>query len=393
MLIGIIGAPNKGKSTLFSALTLNEVEIASYPFTTIKPNFGIAYARKQCAETTLGIKCNPRNSLCIGGMRLLPINVIDVAGLVEDAHKGRGMGNQFLNDLSQSDALILVVDASGLTDKNGNPSTDSDPCEEVNAIKKELQYWIAQVIMRHMPQISRKNTDMVEVLSTTLSSFHLGNERIDSIIDSLALPKYGTAWSEEDAVRFAAKALELGKPIMIVANKSDSPHAAEALKRLREAFGENVAWCSAAMELALRKAAKGGIIDYTPGSKTLRLIKTDISAEQLSGIKMISGYIEKEGTNVQNVINYAAFNLLDNIVVYPVEDEHRLADSSGNVLPDAILLKRGSTAKDLAFKIHTDIGKNMLYAVDVRAKMRIGKDHVLKDNDVIRIVSAAKAPD
>jgi hypothetical protein len=393
VLVGIIGAPNKGKSTLFSALTLEEVDIESYPFTTIKPNFGIAYARKQCAESSLGVKCNPRNSLCVDGIRLLPVNLIDVAGLVEDAHKGKGMGNQFLNDLSQSDALILVVDASGLTDKNGNPSQSSDPCEEVNAIKKELQHWIAQIIIRHMPQISRKNTDMVEVLSTMLSSFHLGSEKIDSIIDSLGLPKYGVAWSEEEAIKFATKALEIGKPMMIVANKSDSPKAVEALKRLKEGFGDNVTWCSAAMELALRKAAKAGVIEYTPGSKTFKLVKKEASSEQLSGLQMMSKYIEKEGTNVQNVINYAVFNLLDNIVVYPVEDENKFSDSSGNVLPDAILLKRGSTAKDLAFKIHTDIGKNMLYAVDVKAKIRIGKDHVLKDNDIVRIVSAAKAPD
>ena len=119
LLIGIIGAPNKGKSTLFSAMTAVEVPIADYAFTTIKPNMGVAYATTECADVGLGVKCTPRNSSCLDGIRKIPINIVDVAGLVPGAHLGKGMGNQFLNDIVNADVLVQVVDASGKTDING----------------------------------------------------------------------------------------------------------------------------------------------------------------------------------------------------------------------------------------------------------------------------------
>ena len=138
MQIGIVGAPNKGKSTIFSALTMVEAEIAPYPFTTIKPNFGMAYATRPCVERELGVKCAPRNSLCISGVRHLPVSIVDVAGLVPGAHFGKGMGNQFLNDLIGADMLIHVVDLSGRTDAEGNPGEGFDPAEEVRMVREEM---------------------------------------------------------------------------------------------------------------------------------------------------------------------------------------------------------------------------------------------------------------
>ena len=389
MLIGLIGAPNKGKSTLFSALTLNDAEIADYPFTTIKPNLGVAYAAKPCVEAELHTKCNPRNSLCVKGIRMMPVNVIDVAGLVEDAHKGRGMGNQFLTDLAQADALILVVDASGQTDSEGAMTGPCDPRDEVHAIKKELNFWVAGIIGRHMQSLSQK-ADGAAAISEILAGMHLGKDRVEAAMDSLGLQKYRIRWSEEEILRFAEKAVETSKPLIIAANKCDVKGAEGNLEKLKAEFGEDkVVGCSAAIELALRKASKAGIIDYVPGDKSFKALKDGITEVQKHALETMSRFISVKGTGVQELINAAVFLLLDEIVVYPVEDEHRYSDSSGNVLPDAVLLKRGSTAKDLAFRIHTDIGNKMLYAIDAKAKMRIGKDHVLKDGDVIKIVSAA----
>ncbi|MGC8648897.1 MAG: GTPase, partial [Candidatus Micrarchaeia archaeon] len=156
MLIGIVGAPNKGKSTLFSALTLNEVEIADYPFTTINPNLGVAYVSKECVDKELNISCNARNSLCINHVRFFPVNIIDVAGLVEDAHLGKGMGNQFLNDLASADALIVVVDASGKTDAHGNKVDYADPINDVNMVTNEIIEWISGIIKKHINIISKR---------------------------------------------------------------------------------------------------------------------------------------------------------------------------------------------------------------------------------------------
>src|SRR5437899_9636740 len=92
MEAGVVGKPNVGKSTFFAAATLQNVAIANYPFTTIKANRGTTYVRSPCPHTILGKPCNPVNSACSNGTRLIPVELIDVAGLVKGAHAGRGQG-------------------------------------------------------------------------------------------------------------------------------------------------------------------------------------------------------------------------------------------------------------------------------------------------------------
>lgn len=390
MLIGIIGAPNKGKSTLFSALTLKEAEIADYPFTTINPNIGIAYATCRCAEKGLGVKCNPRNSLCSEGTRKIPVNIVDVAGLVEGAHDGKGMGNQFLNDLAAADVLMLVADASGRTDPNGNPCDSCDPCSDVDIVNSELVEWIASIIQKHIGALS-KRADGADALSGILTGLRITTEQIKSAISKCSLSQVKINWLESDTKRFAKEILALSKPILIVANKSDAKGSDEKTSMLMARFGnDTVIACSAAIELALRKAEKQGIIKRAEGSEGFDIIEEKATKEQLHALKYMLDFTKAKGTNVQEALNRAVFKLLDNIVVYPVEDENKYTDHFNNVLPDAMLMRKGSTALDLANAIHTEIGKNMLYAVDARNKRRLGKDYVLNDNDVIRIVSAAR---
>ncbi len=389
MLIGIIGAPNKGKSTLFSALTANEVAIADYPFTTIDPNKGIAYATRECAEKMLGVRCRARNSLCIGGTRMLPVNVIDVAGLVEGAHDGKGMGNQFLNDLAAADAFMLVVDASGKTDKSGNPASAGDMSDDVFMVIDELQKWMAGIIKRNLP--SARRTGEFDVLQSALSSFKISKVDTEKAIEECYLPPSSSGWSDQDINVFAGALIRRAKPVIVIANKMDSKDAKENLEAARKKLeGFEIFGCSAAIEVALRKAASQGIIDYLPGGTGFQIIR-EVSEEQRRALEYMRGFIEANGgTGVQAAINSVVFKVLDNIVVYPVEDEGKYTDHFGNVLPDAILLRRGSTALDLAEKIHTDLAKHMLYAVDAVRKIRIGKDYVLNDGDVVKIVSSAK---
>jgi ribosome-binding ATPase len=390
MLIGIIGAPNKGKSTLFAALTLSDVQIADYPFTTINPNKGVTYATKPCPEKELGTKCNARNSLCVNGVRKIPVNIVDVAGLVEGAHEGKGMGNQFLSDLSAADALMLVVDASGKTDSSGNPCESCDAMEDVKMVKSELVEWIYAIIRKHMPQFA-KRTDGINALSEALTGLKITKEEIKFAIEATHLSENRISWSEEETRKFAEQLLEISKPILIVANKADVKGSEIQLSMLRSSFGEqNAIAVSAVIELALKKAEEKQIIAYAPGSKTFQIIKQDLTKEQMDGLLYMQQFIQTTGANAQGVINHVVFNLLENIVVYPVEDENKYTNHFGDVLPDAVLMKKGSTALDLAATIHTEIAKNMLYAVDARSKRRLAKDYVLKDNDVIKIVSAAK---
>ncbi|MCL4381229.1 MAG: YchF-related putative GTPase [Candidatus Marsarchaeota archaeon] len=387
MLIGIIGAPNKGKSSLFSALTLNEVKIANYPFTTIDPNKGVAYVTEECAEREIGIKCNARNSLCKNGIRYIPINVIDVAGLVEGANEGKGMGNQFLNDLINCDGFILVVDASGKTDSDGN-FTDKNysPAKDARIIVNEVVKWLGDIIIKHKKSYKGNSDAFYELIA----GFGIPKDAANNVIESNSLSRKFD-WSNEEAYKFAGTILKISKPIVIAANKCDVKNAniEKNINELKEEFGEaNVFECSAAIELALRKAERQGIITYSGNS--FDIVNSGISKEQNDALNMMKSFLDSKKSNVQKLINDLAFRILNNIVVYPVEDENKFTDHFGNVLPDAILINDGATAQDLAAKIHTELANRMLYAINARTKIKISKTYTLKDRDIIKIVSAAK---
>jgi hypothetical protein len=384
MLIGLIGAPNKGKSTIFSALTMNEVQIADYAFTTIKPNLGVAHVSKECVEIELGVKCRPRNSTCTNGVRKIPVNVVDVAGLVPGAHLGKGMGNQFLNDLAGADALIQVVDCSGETDMHGERVEWADPAEEVIMVRKELVEWVSGIIARHMQQLSR-NDDAISGLHMLLSGFKATQEQVRHAISAEYLTSNKINWSADECTKFASRFLEDSKPIVIAANKMDKSDT-KKLEWLRSRLrGYEVIECSGAMELAIKKAEAAGLIRYTGGS--IHIIGKP-TLEQEHGIQIMSEYLQRHnGTGINDILSKVVFQVLHKIVAYPVEDENKFTDHFGNVLPDAVLMDSGSTALQLAERIHTDIAKGMKYGIDAKKKLRIPKDYILKDNDVIKIFS------
>jgi ribosome-binding ATPase YchF (GTP1/OBG family) len=389
MLIGIVGAPNKGKSTLFSALTLNDVAIADYPFTTIDPNLGIAHATTECPCARMQKRCNARNSLCANGTRKIPVNVIDVAGLVEGAHLGKGMGNRFLNDLSASDALIIVADASGKTDSTGLRTSGYDAAQDIAMVENELCEWLSSIIRRHMETLSR-SADAAKALHEALAGLKVSEAQIGAAIAASGTSASKIKWNDGEIAAFARALLGLAKPYLVAANKMDSKEAGPIAARLEALYGkERVVRISAAIELALAKAESKGRIRWTSDNR-FEIAGEKLSEEQAKALEYMRNFIGANGRAATKLINRTVFGLLDNIVVYPVEDENSYADSSGNVLPDAILLKRGSTARDLAMKIHTQIGEGMLYAIDARKKIRIAKEHKLGDGDIIRIVSSAK---
>ena len=293
MLIGIVGAPNKGKSTIFSALTLNDVEIADYPFTTINPNMGITYATRECVEKELSIKCNARNSLCINGIRKIPVNIVDVAGLVEGAHEGKGMGNQFLNDLASSDALMLVVDASGKTDSNGNQCEACDPIKDVELIKNELAEWVSSIIKKHAQQIS-KRVDGVDAIAEILAGLKISKEEIKESISSENLSQVKINWNESDMKRFAMATLQISKPMLIVANKSDMKNSEQNILAMKSKFNDNnVVEASAAIELGIRKAEKKGII--VQEGIGFRIIEQNATTEQLKALRYMLDFLKLKG--------------------------------------------------------------------------------------------------
>jgi ribosome-binding ATPase len=397
--LGIVGKPNTGKSTFFSAATLIPVDIGNYPFTTIKPNRGIGYLRTPCVHTEFNVEDNPKNSLCLNGIRLVPVELIDVAGLVPGAWEGRGLGNQFLDEIRRADALLHVVDVSGSTDCEGKMCKQGthDPLEDIKFLETEITMWMNQILKKDWAKLARiadsGREDLVSLLEARLSGLAIKRYHI---IESLRKTDLNmdkpTLWKDEDVLTFLNILRSVSKPTLIVANKIDLQTSEENLERLKES-GYPVVACSAEAELALRRAGEKGLIDYTPGDCKLTVKNPEkLTNAQNRALEAIQEHIlfKFGSTGIQEAINTAFLELLQMVAVYPVEDSEHLSDHKGRVLPDVYLVPYGTTAHQLAYIIHTELGDSFIHAIDIRGKNRIGEDYVLKDRDVISIVSAKK---
>jgi ribosome-binding ATPase YchF (GTP1/OBG family) len=396
--VGVVGKPNVGKSTFFSAATLAHVAIANYPFTTIKPNRGMGYVRTPCACRELGVQDNPANSACLDGTRLIPVELVDCAGLVPGAWQGRGLGNQFLDEIRQADALIHIVDAAGATDIEGKPCDVGahDPREDAKFLETELDMWLLQIVKKDwdktIKRVEGTKEDLGAVIEERLSGLSVRRAHVMKAQEDLALdPSRPSRWSEDQLLRFLHEVRRITKPMLLAANKVDIPKAKENVNAL-EKLGYPVIPCCAEAELALRRTAEKGLTDYRPGDSNFKVMSPMLSTEQRAALERIREkiLIPWGSTGVQAAIDYAFFRMLRMITVYPVENPENFTDHKGRVLPDAYLVPFGTTAKEFAGKIHSDLGEGFLYGVDVRSKMRIGEEHILKDRDVISIVSAKK---
>ena len=383
MEIAIAGKTNTGKTTFFSAATLVDAEISNRIFTTIAPNKGVTYVRTKCPCSELNVKCSPQNSKCVSGVRYIPVKMIDVAGLVPDAHTGKGLGNQFLSDIMTADCLINVVDIAGATDINGIPCRpgEHDPMEDVDFFSKEIDYWMLGILMKSWNTICKQpSKDFLELVYKQLSGLNIKKEDVKMAIEKLCI---NAGSSQDDLFKFVSSLRERSKPIIIAANKVDIPEGEKNFNNLKDKLP--MVPCSAVSELALRKAAEHGVIKYMPGDSDLEIIS--VNEKQRAALSMIkeSVLVKFGSTGIQKAIDYAVFSLMKMIVVYPVENENRLTDKKGNVLPDAILMPQGSTALDLAYKVHEDIGKRFISAMDARTRKSVSAGYVLKSGDVISI--------
>ena len=397
MLIGVVGKPNTGKSTFFSAATLIPVPIAPYPFTTVEPNKGVASARVKCVHEEMGVIDNPKNSVCVNGIRLAPVELIDVAGLVPDAWQGRGLGNKFLDELRRADVLLHVVDASGGTDSEGrltNPGTH-DPLEDVSFLEREISMWINQILAKDWERAAKaadvSGTDAIELLEKRLTGLSITRKQIVEAVRKLGLnATRPIMWSLDDLYRLSETVRRISKPILIVANKMDSLHSEANLQRLREAFKETIVVpCSAESELALKRAAKKGTIIYQAGDPTFKIISEQLTQPQKEALAYIQERVLKKfgSTGVQEAIERAIFDVLKFIAIFPVEDVSKLTDHEGRVLPDVFFTPEGTTAREFAYRIHTELGETFIYAVDARSKQKIGEEHALKNRAIIKIVA------
>ncbi len=398
-LLGVVGKPNTGKSTFFSAATLAAAEIANYPFTTIKPNRGVGYVRTPCVHEEFKVKDNPRNSMCLDGVRLVPVEIIDIAGIVPGAWEGRGLGNQFLDEIRRADALIHVVDASGGTDCEGRSCKpgEHDPLEDIKFLEREITMWMVTILKKDWSKIARTaeadKKGIAAPLEDRLTGLGIRRQLVGEAIRSANLNiDKPTTWSDEDFYRFVDTLRRMSKPMLIIANKMDLPTAEANFERMK-ALDYMVIPCSAEAELALRRAAEKQLIDYKPGDSDFKMTHPEkLSQGQIRALEAIREKVfqKRRSTGIQDAMNMAYFKLLNMITVYPVEDLEHLSDHNGRVLPDTYLVPKGTTARQFAYIIHTELGESFIYALDARDKRRIGEDAILNDRDVISIVSTRK---
>ncbi|MBN1385955.1 redox-regulated ATPase YchF [Candidatus Woesearchaeota archaeon] len=394
-MIGIVGKANVGKSTFFKALTLADVEIANYPFATIKPNHGVGFVRTPCADKFFGRQCNPREGYCIDHIRFVPVDVIDVAGLVPGAHEGKGMGNQFLDDLRQADALIHVIDASGSTNEKGESiqPLQYDPAEDVKFLEVELDMWYLGILNKGWEKFARtiqqEHGHVQKALAKQLSGLGVDEEMIKSSVRLLDLdPEKPALWSADQLKSLAVRLRKLTKPMIIACNKIDIRGAYDNYERLRKGFPDFIfVPCSAESELALKEARKRNMIDYLPGSGSY-MVKGGLNEAQMKALDFIKVNVldRYHTTGVQDALDKAVFGLLKYLPIFP-GGLNKLEDQYGNTLPDCFLMPDKSTALDFAYRLHSDFGDNFIRAIDVKTKRAVGRDHVLKSGDVIEIIS------
>ncbi|HIH12737.1 TPA: redox-regulated ATPase YchF [Candidatus Woesearchaeota archaeon] len=397
MLVGVVGKPNVGKSTFFKASTLAEAEIANYPFATIKPNSGVGFVKVDCADKDFGRQCTPRTGYCLQGKRFVPVQMLDVAGLVPGAHEGRGMGNQFLDDLRQADVLIHVIDAAGTTNEKGEsvPAGSYDPLYDVEFLEVELDMWYLGILQKGWDKFSRtvvqEKKEIHSALAKQLSGLHVTEEMVELAMEYLHLDREKPIqWTEEQLHQLAVILRTKTKPMLIACNKIDIPIAEENVERLKKRFPKyQFLPCSAESELALKEAARAGLIEYVPGTGDFTILDASaLNERQRKGLQFIkTNILDKYGsTGVQQVLDTAVLQVLGYMAIFP-GGVNKLEDSEGRVLPDCFLLPGTSTALDFAYKLHTDFGKNFICAKDVRTKKTVGKEYQLKHRDVVEIVA------
>jgi len=396
--IGIVGKTNTGKTTFFNAATMQTAEISMYPFTTKSPNYGTGYVSIPCVCREFKVKDDPVNSSCIDGWRFIPVEIIDLPGLIKGAWMGKGLGNQFLSVASQSDVLLHMVDASGSINADGkiDKPGSGDPVRDFIDVEEEIINWFTKNIQNRMRNVEKltslKGYKVDEALVEVLAGMRISIHHVRAaLVETKLYEKDINKWTQED-IEFFSKSLRwISKPTLIVANKMDLPTAEDNYKALVEELSELIVIpCSAEAELVLKRAEQKGLVRYVPGNEKFMVYdETKLTEKQKWALRYIEDKVLKKilNTGVQLAINTTVFKLMKMNVIYPVEDEKNLTDSSGNVLPDAILLPEGANLVDLAREIHTELAKGVLYGIDVRTGLRIPKDMVLRDRDVVKIVS------
>ena len=401
--IALIGKTNAGKTTIFNTVTGRNEPIGNYTFTTQNPVSGTTYVTSPCVHKEFGVIDNPINSKCIDGWRYIPIEIIDLPGLIKGASYGRGLGTRFLSEAMKADAFIHVVDASGSIDEDGRiaePGT-GDPFRDYQEIEGEIVQWYKNLLENNLDKILKKiettknEQQAINVVYETLAGVKITKLHIIQALEDMGVSVYDfRSMSDEKLWRLASLLRDISKPTLIVANKMDIPVADSGFKQLKDKIKDKIIVpVSANLELLLKRAEQKGTVRYNPAEENFLVIdSSNLSKDEKKALDFFNKFLIKEmmRAGTQFALNVAVFKLLRMNVVYPVADPKKLSDKKGNVLPDAYLVPDGSTVKDLAEIIHSELAVGLLYAIDIRTGLRLPPTYRIKDRDVLHLVSATR---
>ena len=397
LLLGIIGKPNSGKTTILNALANTTAKSGNYPFTTIKPNRGVGYVKINCACQNIETNCQPRSGRCESGHRFVPVEILDVAGLVPGASSGKGMGNQFLDDLRQANGYIHVIDISSTTDSIGTPEKVGDPVSDIRWLEDELTKWILRLLFenwtRNIRRLEANTFSLAEQLFGQLAGLGVTKNSVEDILRELKLSDRKDFGKWDDNLKFEIASLfrkSLFKSV-IAANKIDKAGSDEWLKKVRENFPEMVIIPTSGLaELALKNASEKGYIEYLPGESNFKAIESDL--KELAIFNDIQAKIldKYNSTGVYSLLSRVVFEILDFIPVFPIEDLNIFSDAKNLILPDVFLIRNGTTVKNFAKQIHSDFYDYFLHAIIATTGRRVGLDYVLQYGDVVKIISSKK---
>ncbi len=353
--IGIVGLPNAGKSSLFNALTKAGAESANYPFTTIEPNVAVVPVRDERLEAV---------AETVGASEIVwdTISFHDIAGLVAGAHQGEGLGNRFLANIRETDAIVHVVRAHN--DENVvHPEGRVDPAADIETIETELVMADLEQAERRLERVARQAR---------------GGDR--------------TAKAEASWLEDVVAALQAGAPVRSVSVPEDAPNAARDLGSLTSKpvlFVANVDEGSDEVPQVVLEHASGADAGAVAVSSRIESELAELEDEEAGAMRAELGVSE---SGLERVIR-EAFSLLD-LIAFFTAGEGKPAQSWH--------LRKGLTAWHAAGEIHSDIQQGFVRAeviswrelVDAggysgardRGTLRLeGRDYVMNDGDVITV--------